>query len=42
MGMGKSGYIGRKMAVTFVSIGIFLFFVYFGEVAYGDLGMVIL
>lgn len=26
----------------FVSIGIFLFFVYFGEVVYGDLGMVIL
>lgn len=38
-GMGKFGYIGNKIVVMFVSIGIFVFFMYFGEVNYGDLGM---
>lgn len=37
--MGKFGYIGNKIVVMLVSIGIFVFFMYFGEVNYGDLGM---
>lgn len=39
--MGKFGYIGNKIVVILVSIGILVFFVYFGEVSYGDLGMII-
>lgn len=39
-GIGKSGYIGKKIVVTFVSIGISVFFVYSVEALYGDLGMI--
>lgn len=39
--MGKFGYIGNKIVVILVSIGILFFFVYLGEVSYGDLGMII-
>lgn len=40
MGVGKFVYIGKKLVVIFVSIGIFSFFVYVIEVVYGDLGMI--
>lgn len=40
MGMGKLGYIGKKIVVILVSIGMFVFFVYLGEVLYGDFGMI--
>lgn len=39
--MGKLGYIGWKMVVIFVFIGMLLFFMYLGEVGYGDLGMLV-
>lgn len=40
LGIGKLGYIGKKIVVIFVSIGILVFFVYLVEVLYGDLGMI--
>lgn len=39
-GMGKFGIIGKKIVVFFVSIGMLSFFMYLGEVFYGDFGMV--
>lgn len=39
--MGKLGYIGNKIVVMLVSIGIFVFFMYLGEVNYGDFGMLV-
>lgn len=41
IGMGKFGYIVCKIVVILVFIGILVFYVYFGEVGYGDLGMII-
>lgn len=42
LGVGKFGYIGCKIVVILVSIGMLFYFVYGFEVSYGDLGMVIL
>ncbi len=39
-GMGKSGFIGRKIAATFSSVGIPSFFLHPVEALHGDLGMV--
>lgn len=39
-GMGKSGYIARKIAATFSSTGTPAYFVHPGEASHGDLGMV--
>jgi len=36
-GMGKSGYIARKIAATFVSVGIPAYYVHPGEALHGDL-----
>lgn len=41
IGMGKFGYVVCKIVVILVFIGILVFYVYFGEVGYGDLGMII-
>lgn len=40
MGMGKSSYIGGKIAATLASTGSPAFFVHPGEASHGDLGMV--
>ena len=40
MGIGKSGHIGRKIAVTLASTGTPAFFVHPAEASHGDLGMV--
>lgn len=40
LGMGKLGYVGCKMLVMLVFMGMFSFFIYFIEVFYGDLGMI--
>ncbi|CAJ0993348.1 arabinose-5-phosphate isomerase KdsD [Pantoea sp. Nvir] len=40
MGMGKSGYIGKKIAATFASTGTPAFFVHASEANHGDIGMV--
>lgn len=37
-GVGKSGYIGLKLAATFKSLGIAASFMHAGEAAHGDLG----
>ena len=39
-GVGKSGYIGKKMASTFSSLGLRSFFVHPVEALHGDLGSV--
>lgn len=39
-GIGKSGYIARKIAATFASTGSSAFFVHPAEASHGDLGMV--
>ncbi len=39
-GVGKSGYIGRKMASTFSSLGLRSFFIHPVEALHGDLGRV--
>src|SRR5262245_17716556 len=39
-GMGKSGYVGRKIAATFASTGTPAFFVHPSEASHGDLGMI--
>lgn len=39
-GMGKSGYVGRKMAATFASTGTPSFFVHPAEASHGDMGMI--
>ena len=39
-GVGKSGYIGKKMASTFSSLGLGSFFVHPVEALHGDLGRV--
>lgn len=39
-GMGKSGHIGGKIAVTLASTGTPSFFVHPGEASHGDLGMI--
>ena len=38
-GIGKSGYIGRKIAATLASTGTPAFFLHPGEAIHGDLGM---
>lgn len=40
MGMGKSSYIGGKIAATLASTGTPAFFVHPGEASHGDLGMI--
>lgn len=40
MGMGKSSYIGGKIAATLASTGSPAFFVHPGEASHGDLGMI--
>lgn len=40
MGMGKSSYVGGKIAATLASTGSPAFFVHPGEASHGDLGMV--
>uniref|UniRef100_A0A1A9Z1H1 SIS domain-containing protein n=1 Tax=Glossina pallidipes TaxID=7398 RepID=A0A1A9Z1H1_GLOPL len=39
MGVGKSGYIARKLAATFSSTGNPSFFMHPNEASHGDLGM---
>jgi len=39
-GMGKSGYVARKIAATFSSTGSPAVFVHPGEASHGDLGMI--
>ena len=39
-GMGKSGYIARKIAASLASTGTPAFFVHPGEASHGDLGMI--
>ena len=39
-GIGKSGYIARKLAATLASTGTPAFFVHAAEAAHGDLGMI--
>ena len=39
-GMGKSGYIARKIAATMASTGTLASYVHPGEAAHGDLGMI--
>ncbi len=39
-GMGKSGYIAKKLASTFASLGTTSFFLHPSEAQHGDLGMV--
>src|SRR3546814_3489052 len=39
-GMGKSGHIATKIAVTLASTGTPAFFVHPGEASHGDLGMI--
>ena len=39
-GMGKSGLVGKKMAVTFASTGTPSFFIHPAEAFHGDLGMI--
>ncbi len=39
-GVGKSGYVARKLAVSLSSTGTPAFFLHAGEGAHGDLGMV--
>ncbi len=39
-GMGKSGHIGNKIAVTLASTGTPAFFVHAAEASHGDLGMI--
>ncbi len=41
MGMGKSGYVGRKISATLASTGTPSFFVHPAEAAHGDLGMIL-
>jgi arabinose-5-phosphate isomerase len=40
MGMGKSGYVGRKITATLASTGTPAMFVHPAEASHGDLGMV--
>src|SRR3989338_979360 len=40
-GIGKSGWIGNKIAATFASTGTPSFFLHPAEVSHGDLGMVV-
>jgi arabinose-5-phosphate isomerase len=40
MGMGKSSYVGGKIAATLASTGSPAFFVHPGEASHGDLGMI--
>jgi arabinose-5-phosphate isomerase len=40
IGMGKCGYIGQKMAATFVSTGTMACFLHPSEALHGDLGLV--
>ena len=39
-GVGKSGFIARKIAATFASTGTLSFFIHPSEAAHGDLGMI--
>ncbi len=39
-GMGKSGYVARKIAATFTSTGTPSFFMHPAEAFHGDLGMI--
>ena len=39
-GMGKSGYIARKIAATMASTGTLAVYVHPAEAAHGDLGMI--
>ncbi len=39
-GIGKSGYIGRKLAATYSSLGIPAFFIHATESVHGDMGMI--
>ena len=39
-GMGKSGYVGQKVAATLTSTGTPTYFVHPGEASHGDLGMI--
>ncbi len=40
MGMGKSGYIARKIAASLSSTGTPAFYIHPGEASHGDLGMI--
>jgi arabinose-5-phosphate isomerase len=40
MGLGKSGYVGAKIAATLASTGTPSFFVHIAEAIHGDLGMI--
>lgn len=39
-GMGKSGYIARKLAASFASTGTAAFYIHPAEASHGDLGMI--
>ncbi|WPX97160.1 KpsF/GutQ family sugar-phosphate isomerase [Candidatus Bandiella woodruffii] len=39
-GMGKSGYVARKISATLSSIGVASFFIHPAEAGHGDLGMI--
>src|SRR5688572_19797942 len=40
LGMGKSSYIGSKIAATLASTGTPAFFIHAAEASHGDLGMI--
>ncbi len=40
MGVGKSGYIAKKIAATFISTGTSAFFIHPTEASHGDIGLI--